>query len=220
MSPYFPPATPSGPSTATTDATIASLIGSPLTKAALSATYAPRDPNVLASGEIIPKRDTWSADYRGPVAGMMALAYFSARTTETINSLSVYTGITAGVGITLARLGIYAIDSAGAGTLVASTANDPTLFGATYTEYNRALTTPWSKVAGQRYATALLYVGATTAPNFHGIQYAGTGIVASILGLDPVLTQRMTGLTNLPATFAKAALGGSLQYILAMRLVP
>ncbi|HYH49649.1 MAG TPA: glycosyl hydrolase family 28-related protein [Acidimicrobiia bacterium] len=132
-------------------------------------------------------------------AGTLRLTYFTARKTETINSVRVYSGGTAaGATPTLARIGVYSVAANGDLTLVASTANDTTLFAGANTAYTKALSAPWSKVAGRRYAIGPLVVTGATAPTVVGYS-AGNAAEA---GIAPRVSGAVTGQTDLPASVA------------------
>lgn len=159
-------------------------------------------PGRLTTGEVIPNRELMQSQTVAPTSGTLAMSFFTADKTETISNLTVYTGSTAaGATPTLCRMGIYELDSSGNGTLVASTANDTTLFAATGTAYTKALSSSFTKVAGKRYATALLVVTGATAPTFHGPTPLNNAVVSTVLALAPAVNGRLTDQTDLPASF-------------------
>jgi len=153
----------------------------------------------LANGETIVQRRLVRNDAVAPGSGSLRFTYFRARKTEAINTVRLYTGGTAGAGLTLARVGIYAEDGSGNLTLVASTANDTTLFGAAFTSYNGALQAPWSKTANARYALGLLVVG-TTAPTFYGLPTQAPGLPSDEMAVSPRLTGLLSSQADLPAS--------------------
>ena len=130
---------------------------------------------------------------------------FTATKTETCNNIFAYTNvIAAGATPTLCKMGVYSIDTATNNmTLVSACANDTTLFSAATTKFTRALTTPFNKVAGKRYALVIIVVTAFTLPNFNG----KIGNVELGPQMAPMLGARLTGQSDLIASIS----GGSLQ---------
>lgn len=162
--------------------------------------------DLLTTGEFIPNRDLPVSGSVSHTTQTQAMAFFTARRTETINTLTFYTGTTAAAATpTLIRYGVWSVDAAGAGTLVASTANDTTLLAATNTPYPKALSAAWSKTAGQRYAVGVLVVSSTTMPSYIGQVFAGTATGLAFLGESPRQTGRLTGVSDL-TNFADASL--------------
>lgn len=132
------------------------------------------------------------------VANRMYLSYFQAATTEVCNNIQMYTNAAPVAPLpTLIRMGIYSIDPNGNGTLAASTVNDTTVFGTVNTTYTRAFSAPFSKIKGQRYASALCIATAGTPPTVYGrLNGAGENLFAN----DPRLTGYLVA-TDLPASF-------------------
>jgi hypothetical protein len=137
----------------------------------------------------------------------MQLAYFTARKSETTTQVRVYSGGTPSNTLTLGRIGLYLIDSAGAGTLVASTANDTTLLGSASTAYTRSWSVSYSMAAGQRYALGVLSVGTTG-----GSLVATASLTAAETAVAPRINGRITGLADLPASYADAGVSTSAGY--------
>jgi len=142
-------------------------------------------------------------------AGVLNLTFFTAVRSEVITQLSACSANTAAAATpSLVKMGVYSVDSAGAGTLIANTASDTTLFAATNTIYTRNLVASFQKLAGQRYAFALLVVTATTAPTT-----VTTASITTIGGLLAAVAPRSAGTlaaqTDLPASFTDASLTGS-----------
>lgn len=134
----------------------------------------------------------------------LRLAFFTARKSETITQVrAVVSGTAAGATPSLVRFGLWIVDSSGNGTLVASTANDTSLFASTNTAYTKALSSSYTKVAGQRYAAGWLCVTATTAPQIFG--------ASPTLGTETAVAPRTSGTwggqSDLPASFTDANLG-------------
>lgn len=154
--------------------------------------------NAITNGEeVVPRYSTIGAQNLD--AGSVHLTYFTARKTETINNIRMLTDATAAAGTTLARMGVYSVDGGGNLTLVASSANDLTLFDDPYSPYLRALTAPFAKVKGNRYAAAVLFTG-TTPPQITGLTVSGADAA-----LPPRLCGLLAGQTNLPANIAAGA---------------
>lgn len=141
-------------------------------------------------------------------AGKADFITFTPVVNMTVTKLSAMTSGTAWTGHTLARMGLYTVDSAGAVTLVAQTAADATLFTAAQTVYQRVLDTTggfpasYSLVAGQRYAVGVIGVGQTAG------QLRGGSSSSVLAQRTPIMGGTIgTGLTDLPATGTIAATG-------------
>lgn len=173
--------------------------------------------NDLDVGEIVPRR---TAINSGVVvaSGVLYLAYFTADKSETIATLTAATSTVAAAATpTLCRMGLYSVSSTGDLTLVASTPNDTTLFAATSTSYAKALSVPYAKVAGQRYAVGMIVVSSAAMPTFAGSQMTATNWMNVLVRLNPAIAGRLLGQTDLPATVLVASLVG-FQAIIATRL--
>lgn len=156
--------------------------------------------NLLAVGEGVFPRSYISAS-GATGTGSLRLSYFTAQKTETTTQVRTISGSTAATLASVARVGLYEIAGNGAGTLVASTANDVTLWTATITAYTRSWSVPYAKVAGQRYAVGVLVVTAGTAPTLIG---AGAPEVSEP-GVAPRLVGVSGGHADLPASFETVA---------------
>jgi hypothetical protein len=162
--------------------------------------------DLLAAGEFVPGREFAVSASVSHSSGTQAMTFFTARRTQQITTLTAYTGSTAaGATPSLVRYGVWEIDSAGAGTLVASTPNDTALLAAANTPYPKALSAPWAKVAGQRYAVGVLVVSAAAMPNYVGQLYTGTAVNLAWLAEAPRQTGRLIGVSDL-TNFADADL--------------
>jgi hypothetical protein len=158
--------------------------------------------NFLTSGEeVMPRR--WVNSEEQLVADTLHLMYFQARKTEAINNIFTTSG-NASSGATLARAGVYSINTSTlAGTLVASTANDVTLWSGGFTPYTPPLTSTFNKVQGNVYAIGYLWRGATPPyVEACAVRYASAGFAPRIMG-------ELGGQTDLPGSFADAALSTS-----------
>lgn len=166
----------------------------------------PRDAtNLLASGEETMARDM-ATQSMGANTGNLYLSYGTFRKSESTTQVRITTFTTAAAATpSLVRIGLYTIASDGAGTLVASIASDTTLFAAASTTYTKSWTTPYSKVAGQRYALGVLVVTATTAPTLCGAPLPrGTEPAAA-----PKLCAFLGSQTDLPSSFTDASLSNT-----------
>lgn len=146
--------------------------------------YATNDPLVgqyLTTGQETIPRHLVSSAAVGVTAGTLRLTYFTARKSETVTQVRVWTGSTnAGATPTLCRIGLYSVAANGDLTLVASTANDTTLFASTVTSYTRSFSASYDVVRGQRYAVGIIVVTGATAPTFMGVAlFPGSGMEAT-----------------------------------------
>lgn len=162
----------------------------------------PRDTsNLLVVGEETYNRQT-RVDSSGLTNGRLQLTYFTARKSETTSQVRVISGGTATATVTLARIGLYSIAANGDGTFVAATDSDTSLLASTNTLYTRSWAVPAAKVAGQRYALGVLVLAATAG--------SVTSVVTSGFGTElataPRLNGIISGLSDLPASFAEAGL--------------
>jgi hypothetical protein len=166
---------------------------------------------------VIETMSRWPASlsFPAPGAGTMALTYFTPDQTVTVTTLTTVSRGTAGVGTTLARMGLYTAAANGDLTCVARTAADATLWGVVNTTYSRAITdngaagtpaaiTSYTVTRGQRYAFATLHVGSTTSPSL-----AGATSAAAITALPPRLFGYVTAQTDIPATVAGATIAAN-----------
>lgn len=156
------------------------------------------DDSLVASGETTLPRYLMNASAT-LASTSMRLGYFTARKTETINTLGISTGATAaGATPSIARMGIYSLDGSGNGTLAASTPNDTSLFAGATTRYTKGLSAPFSKVAGTRYAVSILVVSGATMPNM-----AGWAAIAgyALFGMTPRITGLIASQSDLPSSF-------------------
>lgn len=168
--------------------------------------------NLITTGEETIDRRWLSQVGIVSTSGTLRLTYFTARKTETTTQVKIYTGTTAAAATpTLCRLGLYQIASDGAGTLVASTANDTTLFAAATTAYTKSWSVSFAKVAGQRYALGVLVVSGAATPTYLGSINSSAGVHATL----PRLTASLGAQADLPGSFTDASLSGSAGYFYA-----
>jgi hypothetical protein len=163
----------------------------------------------LTTGEAtIPRTDAGISNGNSMTSGSLRLTYKTATKTEVINTLEIPCGGTAAAATpSLIRAGVYVEEANGDLTLVASSANNTALFNAASTENSIALSAPFTKIRGKRYAVGLLVVTAATPPTVFG----STSLLSSIIAKSPVLAAVRTGQSDLPAsvTAAQVASGAS-----------
>ena len=186
--------------------TSAAAYATDVAKWTVSSTYAPLvDPDGIAVGESNMHRRDIRSTAVALASGVLRIGNFTARKTETINTLAVMSGSTAaGATPTLCRIGVWTINDVGAlVALVAATANDTSLFGAVNTEYARATLAPFNKVAGQRYGVGVLVVTAAAAPTLMGYDAGGAGGIGGLIQTRrPSLVNGIAGMADLPASSA------------------
>jgi hypothetical protein len=168
------------------------------------------DPNALTVGEEVMPRLLADSTI-GLASGQLKLTYFTAHKTETTTQVRVISGSTAaGATPTLVRLGLYSVAANGDLTLVASTANDTTLFAAVNSIYTRSWSSSYVKVAGQRYALGIVLVTAAATPIIAGKPSPTAMYGSGELAASPRLTG-FSNQTDLPATLAAGSVGSNQQ---------
>ena len=158
-------------------------------------------PYLLTTGEEAYSREIITNTSITLITGRVHLIFWTARKAGTTSNV-VFLSAAAGATNTLARIGVYSVDAAGALTLVGSSASDTALFTVANTRIVKALSSPFARVLGQRYATALLCVGGTM-PSVGG--RASGGQTQSEWFQAPMLTAGATA-ADLPATIPLASL--------------
>lgn len=170
------------------------------------------DPDALTTGEGTLSRRQVSTTSVSTTSGTVRLTYFTAKKTETCTQMKLFSGGTAaGATPTLVRGGVYSIDGSGNLTLLASIANDTTIFASTLTAYTRSFSGGnFSKVAGTRYAYGQIVVTGATAPTCIG----QNSLVATIAGTAPRLGGQWSGQTDLPGSIAVGSIAdnNNIQY--------
>lgn len=163
--------------------------------------------NELATGEsTLERTDETSGNQSMGASGTLRLSYFTARKTEITTQVRQSTGQTAAAATpTLCRIGLYTVAANGDLALVASIANDTTLFATINTAYTRAWTVAYQKTAGQRLALGILVISAAAMPVMMGSSVPD----AAELALAPRLTGAVGGQADLPANIATGAVGTS-----------
>ncbi len=168
------------------------------------------DGDAIANGVETMSRKQITANSAGLTAsGRAHFTYFTPKKNATITKIALLSGGTAaGATPTLCRVGFYTVASDGALALVCAIANDTTLFAATFTEYERSLSTggglpaSYTFNAGQRYAAGLLVVTGAALPTFYG----NVTQLAGMTGRAPKIATLVTGQTDLPTSVAAGSL--------------
>lgn len=159
--------------------------------------------NQLVLGEEAFSREALTSSAVSQASGQIRLTYFTARKTEVSTQCRFPSGATAaGATPTLCRIGLFEIAANGDGVLVASTANDTTLFAAANTSYTKPWSASFSKVAGRRYALGALVVSGATMPTFIGQFIANSATNTDEAAMTPRISGYLAGLSDLPASFA------------------
>lgn len=126
--------------------------------------------NQVDSGQEVFSRELLtSVTVAAATSQQLRLNYFVARKSETTTQVKVYSGGTAAAATpSLVRFGLYSVAANGDLTLVASIANDTTIFAGASTAYTRSWSVAYAMVAGQRYALGVLVVSAAAMPTYTG----------------------------------------------------
>ena len=133
-------------------------------------------------------------------AGALSMAMFTSRKTFTASKVRAAVGAAAAVAATLVRVGIYTLNAANDGTLVASTPSDTALFAVASVLATKDLSVPLAIRAGQRYAIGVLSVGGTQPMLYSQVRNPLTD------GMAPRLNGLLTAQADLPASFTGASL--------------
>lgn len=123
----------------------------------------PRTGTAVDDDPLTPHSPYWLDRYGDydPGSGFLAVCYFTAPSTKTVSKVVTATRSVASTTPTLCRIGLYVADHDGALlSLAASTANDTSLWGSTFTVYEKDFSADFAMQAGQRYALGTLFVGA------------------------------------------------------------
>lgn len=127
------------------------------------------NPDQLAVGHAAMARGDVSSSSASCPSGTLRLSYFTAVRNETVTQVRTLTGGTAAAATpTLCRVGLFKVEANNDLTLVASTANDTTLWAATSTRYLTPFSVPYTLQKGTRYAVGILCVSAVATPTFMG----------------------------------------------------
>lgn len=171
--------------------------------------------SLLTTGEeTIPRLNCVSDAVAITTSATLRLTYFTARKTETVSNLAMYTGnLGAGSGATpiaptRCQMCVFSVAANGDLTLLALTTNDTTLFSAIYTRYQKAVSgaTPFTKTAGNRYAFGVLVVTAGTVPTFLGMTI-GNNVNYTLVGSTaPAMSRSKAAQLSVPSTITSASL--------------
>ena len=137
-------------------------------------------------------------------SGRLWLTYFTAYRSLTVTTAAMCSaGTPAGPTPTLVRYGLWTVNPADSSltALVASTANDTSLFSVGGTFYPVALSSSFTFVPGQRYAAGVLIVSPAAMPTLQG----ASG-VAGLFARAPRVAAFVGSLADLPATVAAGSL--------------
>lgn len=154
-------------------------------------------------GEFVPNRELCTQLVPPfPSSGTVVFSFFTATKTETISTLTTYTGSSlAAATPTICRMAVFSVDGSGNLTQVGVTPNDTTLFAAVNAAYPKALSASFTKTAGQRYATAVLIVTGVALPSFVGSYGSAiTATSSTILLAAPTLAARVAGQSDMPSS--------------------
>lgn len=164
-----------------------------------------------AGGEVVPPRLLLNG-VQQIGSGDLWTVQFVAKRTETITHMSMWSYNTAaGATPTICRFGVFTVDAVGDLTPLTSIANDTSIFSSTFTEYKRALTTPWSKVAGQRYALGVMVATAATMPGIITTNAAyGSSIHHALNATLPAILHRGIATGTWPTAKFTPTVAGSL----------
>ncbi len=173
------------------------------------------DYSALVSGVATMRR--WDASSAALTcnSGELRLTFFTNRKAFTATKLQMKTGTTAAAATpTLCKMGLYVVETNGDLTLIGATASDTaTMFRATQTVYEVAMTASVAMLAGSRYAMGPLIVTGAASANFAGVAPTGmtTGGAVLMSSTAPVLTGILTGQTDLPSSITAGSLGTTAQ---------
>lgn len=146
----------------------------------------------------------------GASNGVARFQRFVADKTDTINTLRFFTNKAASGASNAGRVAIYEWNSGASrwdmlrSSGVSTTAN---MWSGAVGPTNVALSSSWSMVAGTEYVIGILSIGASTQQP----EVIGRSITTNLAEAtaDPFTVGSITGLSDLPANFTTASLGGS-----------
>jgi hypothetical protein len=134
-----------------------------------------------------------------PTSGEAWLSFFTPLRTVTVNEITMGNSTPGAASVTTSKMGLYEVDENDNVTLVARTANDPTLFASTFTIYTRSFDTTggfpaeYTLEAGKRYALGFIVVAGTMPAVF-----LGSFNLTALMGLEPILAGVAGSQTDLP----------------------
>jgi hypothetical protein len=142
--------------------------------------------------DVAPRYDNRSATF---TSGTVYWTFFSPLHTHTASTVSVASAGTATTGASLIRMAVYSFNETTA-TLLASTANDTSIFATRNTVYTRNLSSSVTFQAGQRYGFALLVVATTPGTGYLAFGYPP----AALNALSPIMRGYLDSQTDLPSS--------------------
>lgn len=157
----------------------------------------------LASGVSTISRDAINSLAVTAGTGFVRYTMFRPSRTFTTTQVKMRTGTTAAAATpTMCKMGLFRLRPEGGGVysaaLIASTANDTTLWAAANTSYTRSWAVSAEVAAGRLYAFATICVSGAATPSFVGRAY---NLAAEDLALDPpIVGISAAGATDLPAS--------------------
>ncbi len=166
-----------------------------------------KDTDELVVGEGTMSRRLVNSSTISSGSGLFRIGLFTARKSETIRRVTVFSGDTAAAATpTLCRVGIYRLENDGSATLIASIANDTTLFATNQTSYTRALLNSFEKVKNVRYGIGTIVVSGFATPTLVGLATRLVGNNDAHMVNSPPISTAISALTDLPATITAAQL--------------
>lgn len=157
----------------------------------------------ITGGEVIRPRSSIN-DTLTIQSGTMLLSYWTAISSGSASTISTLVGGTAASGLTLARIGVYSVDSSDNLTLLASTGNIAgSAWLSTYTLFSASLTSTFTRTVGSRYAVGFLAVG-TTPPSLYA-----AGNTAFSASFNPIEYGAASPLSDLPSSLTSSGLYGN-----------
>jgi hypothetical protein len=169
-----------------------------------------RPPGEFSTGQAVVPRELIQSS-KAMSSGAVFLSFFTAIRADVIGKIRTYTDTTAaGATPTLVRLGLYEVSALGDLTLVASTANDTTLYAAASTVYEKALSASYTLRKGQRYAVGIIVVTAATVPT---LAATNSSVLTAELAKTPRINGVLSGQADLPASILAANIGATAQRV-------
>lgn len=206
-----------GPGESVSDAEYRQLLAL-YTNGSTAAMLAAASPVGSQVGAVSMNRELATVGTTAMTSQLLRLTYFTAPRSFTCTRIQLLGGATAaGATPSLVRAGIYEVSpTTGNLTLVASIANDTTIFAAANTEYTRNLSVAYNVLAGKRLALGMLVVTAAAAPTITGSPAPATAI-QNVLGWKnlPAIAGQLAAQADLPASVTHSGLSatnGGLQY--------
>lgn len=143
----------------------------------------------------------------GMTSGVMWLAYFNVRRTQTVNSIRTVPG-SAAAGTTLAKVALFTVDTnTGALTRAGISANDTALWSVANQPVVKAMGNSVAVTSGQRVAVGALWVG-STPPQLKGTStQSGTE-----LSQAPRISAGVNGQADIAASYVEGDLVVNGQY--------